>query len=334
MRRIWVISLITVIISASVFAVVMTREERDSDLSSESCQFLGPDSGPPPDGGNSQQFGLPVATPNVIVVNEPTIVTVAVDVPDSSLIRGNVDLVRVDTSKKHCRVIARMNNGRSDTDSQDGRNKIVNHSSIFTTPVTFNESISQTIELRVVAKFKDTKDETVSLPVFVVAHNPLGFSLGDLSAASPLIVEGTVSSVISTMNKQGTDIITNVSIEGARALKGNLSSSNIVVDVPGGTLGHRSTSSLGMPTFSAGETVLLLLKSPNADGHLTIKDDALGTFHIHANTAGIQIAVIDSAYQQVESIHARAPDYQRFLNNSSQGIVSVNELVIALGLRQ
>src|ERR1043166_6459211 len=305
MRKLWIIAIVVFAISVSVLALVSRGGSQVLDPSSDLCHL------PTAEEGNTQQIGIPVASPNVILVKQPTVVTVAVDIVNSELVPETVRVLRVDSNTKHCKLIARLNDDGTKGD-------VLHGDKTFTAQITLNEPMSGPVELRVAAKFKKDAGESISSPVFVVAHNPLGVGLSDLGAMSPLITEGTVSSVTSVVNSQGTDIVTNVMIENIRALKGNVTGSNIVVDVPGGTIGHIATSTLGTPTFSSGETILLLLNPAGANGHFTIKDDALGTYHIHTNASGTQVAVVDPAYRQVETIRAQAPDFQIFLTKSSE----------------
>jgi hypothetical protein len=82
--------------------------------------------------------------------------------------------------------------------------------------------------------------------------------LGDLERGGEIVVLGTVSRADGAMSDDGRIIVTRVTIEVERALKGG-ARKTLDLEVPGGTLGGQTLVASGAPVFRKGERVVLFL---------------------------------------------------------------------------
>jgi hypothetical protein len=105
------------------------------------------------------------------------------------------------------------------------------------------------------------------------------------------IVTGRVLGSHAQASRFGIETVTSIALE--EAIKGN-PGSVVEVHTPGGTLGDESRVVPGVPTFTDGERVLLLLYQRD-DGAFTISDLGLGTFRFTRDALGRELAVRNDA---------------------------------------
>jgi len=85
-------------------------------------------------------------------------------------------------------------------------------------------------------------------------------ALGDLTAASSVVVHGRVVSLDSRWDEGHRTIHTAVEVEPIDYLKGDASAETIVFEMPGGTVGEIRLVVSDLPSFEVGEEVILFLK--------------------------------------------------------------------------
>jgi hypothetical protein len=105
------------------------------------------------------------------------------------------------------------------------------------------------------------------------------------------IVTGRVLGSHAQSSRFGIETVTAIALE--EAIKGN-PGSVVEVHTPGGTVGDESRVVPGVPTFTDGERVLLLLYRRD-DGAYTISDLGLGTFRFTRDALGRELAVRNDA---------------------------------------
>jgi hypothetical protein len=112
----------------------------------------------------------------------------------------------------------------------------------------------------------------------------------DLIVGARAIVRANVSSVSCAYDPARGDIFTYVALNVTEVLKGQITSSEVVLREPGGTVGNKLSEVFGVPMFSAGEDVLLYLDTWK-DGTLRVYQMFLGKFDIGADTATRRLMV-------------------------------------------
>jgi hypothetical protein len=116
------------------------------------------------------------------------------------------------------------------------------------------------------------------------------------------IVRGAVTSINSGYDTQHNAIFTYVNVRVFDVLKGQITSSEIVLKQPGGVAGDRGTMIFGTPDFNVGENVLLFLDTW-ADGSLRVYNWFMGKYNINANQgSGRQLVTRQSPGRNVDII--------------------------------
>jgi hypothetical protein len=263
------------------------------------------------------------ATPDALSVNTSTRIKITATINDfDDVVPNSVQLFRLQPGL------------RLDFGTSIDRLKPIGDNHTFAINIELNEQTTGTIQFVVIAKFKGRPHNSVSTPISVLVYNPQGATPNDIANDSPIILSGSVVSLNSHLNMSGTDAVTDINISIIKIFKGQLSTNQIVVEVPGGTLGNIVADMPGIPNFSSGENVVLLLAGPDSTGHYSIPDNALGAFHIRSNPQGGDIAIVDSEYLELETTRARTPEFQSFLAKSAAGNLSLAELLTTLGISQ
>ena len=104
-------------------------------------------------------------------------------------------------------------------------------------------------------------------------------SLEDLTSKASTILRGTVSNVESHWNEDQTMIYTSVTISVEGYLKGATMPKEVIIEVPGGTVGEITLWVSDTPTFEEGQEVILFLREEYfqivgwSQGKYTIVDD-------------------------------------------------------------
>ncbi|MEW6729804.1 MAG: Ig domain-containing protein [Acidobacteriota bacterium] len=106
----------------------------------------------------------------------------------------------------------------------------------------------------------------------------------NLVASVRAIVTGRVTGIESRWDANRNNIYTYITIEIAELLKGNITTTTIVLEQLGGRVGDRHTWLLGSPEFTIGEDVLLFLNT-NAEGALHTAHQAMGKFSLSIDPA-------------------------------------------------
>jgi hypothetical protein len=176
--------------------------------------------------------------------------------------------------------------------------------------------------------------QTLKISLEIV--NPLGKDISTLMQRNQLVILGTVTSVQSAFDQSGKSIFTTVNLLISRVLKGALpaGTSSVNIQFRGGTVSKTSSVIAGSPSFTTGESVVVFLGSADSSGTYSIPDQALGTFHILPDPVAGEIAIIDQAFSQIETLEGRTPDFQLLIVKSSQHQLSLNEFLIALGINR
>lgn len=110
-------------------------------------------------------------------------------------------------------------------------------------------------------------------------------SIGDLTAASDMIVIGQIVSIKSTWNTGHTMINTDIVIKPETILMGDSSQANISFRMPGGLVGDTATVLIGAPSFHSEEEVVLFLGYGGLgipESVLSVPSLSLGKFVIHS----------------------------------------------------
>ena len=137
----------------------------------------------------------------------------------------------------------------------------------------------------------------------------------NLALDSRVIVTGEVTSVMSAWDDAERVPWTYVEVQVDRVLKGEISTTHVVLKQIGGTYGSGGMRVLGQPVFSPGEHVMLYLNTA-PDGSLHVAHSFMGMFRIAVDsitgretvTRWDASAEVDiSALQSVERITNRAP---------------------------
>jgi hypothetical protein len=261
--------------------------------------------------------GAPMTTsPTTIPTNTSATVLITSLITDPRLIPGSVNLVRLNDNNVVIGIVGVMHD--------DGENgDVVAGDHVYSLQLALNEPAQRVFEFEVSAAFKGFLRRIISSPIEFAAVSPVGESLADLVPSNGTIVLGTVTNQGSSLNSG--EIVTTVTLAVTRVLEGSASSSSLLIEVPGGTLGSLTSLVSGAPSFSTGETVVVILGAPNAQGIYTIPDLALGTYHIQTNPTG-QIAIVDSDYAEVDVNQVPSQAFSSFLQRSAAGQVLLSEL--------
>jgi hypothetical protein len=202
---------------------------------------------------------------------------------------------------------------------------------LYSTQITLNEPVQGLLEFRVSAAFKGMLKRVVSSPLQFAVENPAGAGLTDIVGTTAPVVLCTVASQQSISDRNG-NVETEVVLEVSQVLRGQTSSSTITAVVPGGIIGGLQSLEPGAPSFTTGESVVLILGGPNSQGQYSIPNGALGVYHVRASPTLGQIAVVDVGYTQVDSAQSQNPVFAAFLQNSSAGEITVAQLYSELGV--
>jgi len=110
---------------------------------------------------------------------------------------------------------------------------------------------------------------------------------------SPVIVRGTVESIVSRSDAAHAQIQTDVTIRVSESLKGAGGRDRIVLQLPGGSVDGHQSFVFGSPGFRKGEQVLVFAQ-PTKRGALTVTGLFQGKFRI-ASEGGVDVAVQEGA---------------------------------------
>lgn len=113
--------------------------------------------------------------------------------------------------------------------------------------------------------------------------------LDHLVAENGTIVLGEVLATSSYWNAPGTFIYTDVRVAVAETLKGEAVPHEIVVTLPGGTVGELTATVIGAAQLAPGRQYVLFLEPGNLQGKrgaLTIRDHGQGVFDVLAGADG------------------------------------------------
>jgi hypothetical protein len=265
----------------------------------------------------SPSVGTPTTTSQTILSpNTSTTVTITSAISDPTLIPGSVNLIRVDSNSNVVGTVGVMQN-------------VGNNNYSYT--LTLNEPVQGPFAFEVSAAFKGLLKRVISAPLDFAVANPAGSELIDVISPNSPIILGTVISQQGALDPTG-QIISKVTVAVGSELRGSISGSTIVLGVPGGTYNGLQSFTPGSPSFTTGETVVLILGSANSQGVFSLPDAALDVFHIQTSPTLGQIAVVDGAYSQLDGAEAPSLDFSSFLQRSIAGQVPLTELYTRLGL--
>jgi hypothetical protein len=95
-------------------------------------------------------------------------------------------------------------------------------------------------------------------------------SLDDLATASDVVAEGQVSSLQSEWNENHSAIRTKITIDVSQYYKGNTTSRNLIVSIPGGEVDGVGELYTHFPNFKRNENIILFArKSGASEFHVT-----------------------------------------------------------------
>ncbi len=128
----------------------------------------------------------------------------------------------------------------------------------------------------------------------------------DLTAASDVVLTGTVTGIRSVVAPDGRTVRTYVTLEVYDVLKGELRGRTLTIGEPGGAVGSVQRWIHGTPEFLRGEDVFLFLRR-NADGTLSTTNLGLGKFRITGRSIGtaqrtLEATVIGGGQHEVRSL--------------------------------
>ena len=129
-----------------------------------------------PSFGQQHTVGGTVVSPRTVVIGQPSVVTVAVSIPDPTVITGSVNLLRLD-SIGNATIVGTFHDDGKDGDVAAG-------DGVFTYQATLSESAVGQIHFQVSAAFRGLLQRIRAdvLPVFVQVPNAPGIALSGLSA--------------------------------------------------------------------------------------------------------------------------------------------------------
>jgi hypothetical protein len=111
-------------------------------------------------------MGTPSALPSALAVNTPARVTITIPIPDSTLIAGGVNLLRVGAVGQSPTVLGQFHDDGLNGDAVAGDN-------IYSLQITLNETAPTTVRLQVSAAFRGLLQRVLS-PVFNVVVTTTG----------------------------------------------------------------------------------------------------------------------------------------------------------------
>jgi len=127
-------------------------------------------------------------------------------------------------------------------------------------------------------------------------------SLEELASGADSIIVGQVLHRKSHWNRDKTEIFTRVVISTAEHLKGGAHSGNIVISVPGGTIGETTVEVTDVPDFSVGEKVVIFIRPLTdkqvAEHGLVNTGDDTPWFRIHGGFQG-KFSVLDDKVRNI-----------------------------------
>lgn len=269
--------------------------------------------------------GTPItSSPTIITTNTPTTVVITSLIVDPSLIPGSVNLVRLDGNGNLVGVVGTMHDDGHNGDAVGGDH-------VYSLQLTLNEPRQTAFEFEISAAFKGLLRRVVSLPLQFAAANPAGASLIDLTTPSSLIISATVGGQSASLDATG-NIVTNVTLTIGEVLQGPAQTATLTLRIPGGILNGARSFPPGTPSLSSGETVVLVLAGPDAQGLYSLPELALDVYHIQTSTTSGQFAIVDQAYTNLDGTQAPNGDYSSFLQRSSAGQVPLSEFYSRLGV--
>ena len=261
-------------------------------------------------------FGMPTATPDTVKVNTPTRVTFAVRIEDQSLPMpmGSVSLVKVQSNGTKTTI------GLMHDDGNAG--DVVAGDSIFTAVVILDERYPGPLIFQVSALAKST--QVSSAQVTIKAQ---GLVLQDNLTTTTRAIQGTIVALKSYSSNSL--VFTDLNLTVTRTIKGIPLPNSIIVSILGGPMGGESWQSLFAP-FTVGQEVVMLVNGPNADNKYSIQSGPLGVFRLKQSGSDKKIAVVDPGINRMEINDPLDPSYTTFLDESSQGKLSLDALIAAL----
>ena len=268
--------------------------------------------------------GTPTVTPNIIMVSTPTAVTATVQITDPNVITDGVNLLRLD-STGNVTVLGVMHDDGLNGDSLAG-------DKIYTLQFSVNQAVQGAFAVQASAALKGQVRRVLSPTTQFGIINPSGLALADVAARNSTIVLGTVASQQAKRNLEG-NIVTDITLRILQVLKGNAVPQTIFVRILGGSLAGVNSVPLGAPSFTNGETVVLFLNGPGADGFYSVSELALGTYHIRTTPSLGQIAVIDKAYSALDSGQVQSPEFKSFIQASKAEQATLADLYMQLSVK-
>jgi hypothetical protein len=245
-------------------------------------------------------------------------------ITDPSLIPGSVNLVRLDGNENVVGIVGVMHDDGKDGDAVAGDH-------VYSLQLVLNEPRQTAFEFEVSAAFKGLLHRVVSPPLRFAAGNKAGSALIDFTTPNSLIILATVGGQVASLDTTG-QIVTDVTLMIDHVLQGSDKSASATVRVPGGLFNGAYSSSPGTPVLRSGDTVVLVLAGPDAQGRYSLPDLSLDVYHIQTSTTLGQIAVVDQAYTNLDGIQSPNGDFSSFLERSSAGQVPLAELYSRLGV--
>lgn len=140
------------------------------------------------------------------------------------------------------------------------------------------------------------------------ATSLIRMDLRGLANNNEYIALGQVEKISSYWNKEGTFILTDVSVKVAEAIKGDIGRS-IIFTVLGGEVDGLSAIIVGGPQIEIGKQYLFFLKKqklPGAEELLTLPDHCQGIFDVIEKSGDIRAVSQASNYHLVPDIFGRS----------------------------
>lgn len=136
-------------------------------------------------------------------------------------------------------------------------------------------------------------------------------NLQKLTESSEIILLGKVTDTQSEWNENRDRIFTKVRIKADEFIKGNSSSGDIIITIPGGEVGDVGELYSDLPTFELKEEVLLFAKRDKENNYV-ISNGLEGKFNISkVEKAGIKmngnLTSIDNIKDKIKSIIGSSP---------------------------
>ena len=104
-------------------------------------------------------------------------------------------------------------------------------------------------------------------------------SLEEMALRADVIALGTVEAVEGAMSDDGRIIVTRVTLQVEKTLKGG-PRARVTLEVPGGRIGDRILIASGAPTFAKGDRAVLFLEGAPGGGRLSVVGWNLGRFEV------------------------------------------------------